>query len=109
MFYCFLVQEDHRDYLRFHWYEDNDLNKYVVDYRMKVHMFGNSPSPAAAIYCMTHAAADGEKEHDADAKQFVVRHFYVDDGLASSPTHEEAIEILARVQKMLVEISNIFR
>lgn len=26
MFYCFVVHEDHRDYLRSLWYEDNDLS-----------------------------------------------------------------------------------
>ncbi|TKS65719.1 hypothetical protein D9C73_028275 [Collichthys lucidus] len=52
MFYCFVVRSDHRDYLRYLWYEDNDLSKPVVEYRMKVHVFGNTPSPAIAIYCM---------------------------------------------------------
>ncbi|XP_051979664.1 5-hydroxytryptamine receptor 3C-like [Xyrauchen texanus] len=37
--------EDHRDYLLYLWYEDNDIDKNVVEYRMKVHVFGNSPSP----------------------------------------------------------------
>ncbi|KAJ8356530.1 hypothetical protein SKAU_G00193240 [Synaphobranchus kaupii] len=53
MFYCFVVREDHRDYLRYFWYEDNDVNKNMVEYQMKVHVFGNSPSPAVAIYCMS--------------------------------------------------------
>ncbi|XP_073713971.1 uncharacterized protein [Misgurnus anguillicaudatus] len=103
MFYCFVVNEDHRDYLRFLWYEDNDLSKMVRDFRMKVHVFGNSPSPAVAIYCMRRAAADGEREYGADAKQFVIRHFYVDDGLASAPTPEEAIDILTRTKQMLAD------
>ena len=50
MFHCFLVREDHRNYLRFLWYRDNDVTKEIIDYRMKVHVFGNSPSPAVAIY-----------------------------------------------------------
>lgn len=52
---------------------------------------------------MRQAASVGEREHGLDAKQFLVRHFYVDDGLASAPTHEEAIDILKRTQKMLAE------
>lgn len=44
MFYCFVVREDHRDYLRYLWYEDNDITKNIVEFRMKVHVFGNSPS-----------------------------------------------------------------
>lgn len=35
MFYCFVVCENHRDFLHFLWYEDNDLSKDVVDYRMR--------------------------------------------------------------------------
>ncbi|XP_028254480.1 uncharacterized protein LOC114430714 [Parambassis ranga] len=103
MFYCFVVKEEHRDYLRFLWYKNNDPSKSVCDYRMKVHVFGNSPSPAVAIYCMRRAAEEGEKEHGFDAKQFIVRHFYVDDGLASSPTQKEAVDILTEAQKMLAE------
>lgn len=50
MFHCFLVREDYRGVLRFIWHKDNDLKKELVDSRMRVHVFGNSPSPAVAIY-----------------------------------------------------------
>lgn len=103
MFYCFIVQEEHRDYLRYLWYEDNDINKKVVEFRMKVHVFGNSPSPAVAIYCMRRAAEKGEEEHGSDARQFVERQFYVDDGLTSVPTPEEAVDLLTRTREMLAE------
>lgn len=46
MFYSFLVREDHRDYLRFLWYKDNDPDAPLIEYRMTAHAFGNSPSPA---------------------------------------------------------------
>lgn len=68
MFYCFIVQEDHRDFLRFLWLEDNVPSKRITEYRMKVHVFGNSPSPAVAIYGLRRAALHGEKEHGAEAK-----------------------------------------
>nr|XP_055053880.1 uncharacterized protein LOC129439016 [Misgurnus anguillicaudatus] len=103
MFYCFVVQEEHRDYLRFLWYEDNDTEKNVIDYRMKVHVFGNSPSPAVAIYCMRKAAQEGEKEHGTDAKRLVEKQFYVDDCLSSVTTAEDAIDILTRTREMLAE------
>lgn len=38
MFYCFVIREEDRDYLRYLWYEDNDISKNVVEYRMKVHL-----------------------------------------------------------------------
>lgn len=103
MFYCFEVCADHRDYLRYLWFEDNDLTKNVREFRMKVHVFGNSPSPAVAIYCMRRAAQQGEQEHGSDAKQFVERQFYVDDGLTSVATPEEAVDLLRKTKNMLAE------
>lgn len=105
MFYSFNVREDHRDYLRFLWYQDNDLQKDITEYRMNVHVFGNSPSPAVAIYALRRAAQAGEEEHGMDAKEFVNRNFYVDDGLTSVPTEEEAIDLLKRTKNMLAESS----
>lgn len=103
MFYCFLVREDHRDYLRFLWYKDNDTDKEVTEYRMRVHVFGNSPSPAVAIYCMRKAAQKGAEHYGQDAKRLVMRHFYVDDGLASASTPEEGVNILNKAKQMLAE------
>ncbi|MEW8339513.1 MAG: hypothetical protein AB2708_06655, partial [Candidatus Thiodiazotropha taylori] len=45
MFYCFLVEERHRNFLRFFWYAHNDPSKQLIEYRMQVQVFGNSPSP----------------------------------------------------------------
>ncbi len=106
MFYCFVVQENHRKYLRFLWHRDNDMSKEITEYQMRVHVFGNSPSPAIAIYGLRHAAQDGEQEHGSDTHQFVERHFYVDDGLISLPNEEDAISLLKRTQKALAQ-SNI--
>ena len=103
MFYCFGVREDHRDHLRFLWYRDNDLTKDIIDYRMTVHVFGNSPSPAVAIYGLRRAAQEGESDHGADTREFVERHFYVDDGLTSLPTPIEAIDLLQRTRASLAE------
>ncbi|XP_076084371.1 uncharacterized protein LOC143055113, partial [Mytilus galloprovincialis] len=48
MFHCFVARKDHLNYLRFLWHKDNDLQENLVEYRMRVHVFGNSPSPAVA-------------------------------------------------------------
>ncbi|XP_060765880.1 uncharacterized protein LOC132874028 [Neoarius graeffei] len=101
MFYAFVVQEDHRDYLRFLWYKDNNFNNNITEYRMKVHIFGNSPSPSVAIYGLRRAAQEHQAEYGTDSKEFVMRNFYVDNGLTSVPTEEEAIDLLKRAQKML--------
>ncbi|XP_077137605.1 uncharacterized protein LOC143803713 [Ranitomeya variabilis] len=98
MFHCFIVQQDHRNYLRFLWHRDNDTNKEMIEYRMKVHVFGNSPSPAVATYGLRRTASDGAAEFGNDAQQFVEKDFYMDDGLKSMPTAEEAIDLLKRTQ-----------
>nr|XP_054587010.1 uncharacterized protein LOC129152514 [Nothobranchius furzeri] len=103
MFYGFLVRPDHRDYLRFLWHKDNDLSKEVQEYRMRVHVFGNSPSPAVAIYCLRRAIQEGEAKFGADTRHFVGRHFYVDDGLISVPTESVAIDLLKRTCASLAE------
>nr|XP_054598158.1 uncharacterized protein LOC129163741 [Nothobranchius furzeri] len=106
MFYCFKVRHDHRDFLRFLWFKDNDPTKNITEYRMTVHVFGNSPSPAVAIYGLRKAALQEQGENSTEAKQFVLKNFYVDDGLASFPTDAEAIQVLKETKEMLAD-SNI--
>nr|XP_054607369.1 uncharacterized protein LOC129167170 [Nothobranchius furzeri] len=103
MFHSFLVHRDHRNYLRFLWYRDNDMSKDIIDYRMRVHVFGNSPSPSVAIYGLRRAIQEGTNKHGADTVKFVVCHFYVDDGLISVPSDAEAISLLQRTQASLSE------
>lgn len=62
MFHCFLVQEDHRNFLRFLWYHNNDPEEEIVEYRMTVHVFGNSPSPAVVIFGLRKAAHQTEAQ-----------------------------------------------
>ncbi|XP_061698520.1 uncharacterized protein LOC133512687 [Syngnathoides biaculeatus] len=103
MFYGFLVREDHKNFLRFLWRENNDLTKEITEYQIRVHVFCNSPSPAVAIYVLRRAAQAGEQKYGADTRQFVDKHFYVDDGLIAVPTEAEAIDLLKRTQASLPE------
>ena len=101
MFHCFRVREEDRNFLRFLWFQDNDLTKDITEYRMKVHVFGNSPSPAVAVYCLRQSVKEGQPDYDSEVKQFVDRDFYVDDGLKSLPTVEAAVSLLKRTQDIL--------
>lgn len=66
--------------------QDCDLTKNIVDYHMRVHIFGNSPLPAVAIHNL-HQSVQVSKFHvDPDVKNFVMHDFYVDDCLKSLPT-----------------------
>ncbi len=107
MFYCFLVKEEHRNFLKFLWYKDNDPQQELVDYRMKVHVFGNSPSPAVATYGLRRAVDLGGNTYDMDVQNFVGRDFYVDDGLTSLPTVDEAIELMRKAQHAMLSGGNL--
>ena len=101
MFHNFIVREDHRNFLRFLWFRNNDPTDVVVEYRMRVHVFGNSPSPAVATYGLRRAALHGEEEFGHAAKEFVHREFYVDDALKSLPSVSQAVNLLTAARGML--------
>ena len=92
------IQEEHRDLLRFLWWLDGDSSKEVIDYRMKVHLFGASSSPGCAKFGLRRAADDGEEEFGTDAAAFIRKDFYVDDGLKSVSTVPEAIQLIKASQ-----------
>lgn len=50
MLYCFQIYGNHRNFLRFFWYEGNTIDGQLIKYRMTSHVFGNSPSSAVATY-----------------------------------------------------------
>ena len=96
MFHMFKVTPSDRDYLRFLWFEDDKFEK-VVEYRMTVHLFGATSSPGCATYGLRHLA---RKHHDVNdplsiiAKDFIENDFYVDDGLISLDSTEDAVSII---------------
>jgi hypothetical protein len=103
MFYQFRVTENHRDYPRFFWYQDNDFSKPLIEYRMTSHVIGNTPSPAVATYGLRQAVA----QSDEDVKSFVCDDFYVDDGLTSLNDKVQAIKLVKKTQKSLMDSGHI--
>ncbi|XP_056000809.1 uncharacterized protein LOC130046450 [Ostrea edulis] len=106
MFYCFKVKENHRNFLRFFWFKDNNPNNPMVEYRMTVHVFGNRPSPAVATYGIRRTVLNAETEFGQDVRDFVMDNFYVDNGLMSLPTASEATSLIRRTQKALLVEGN---
>nr|XP_026695430.1 uncharacterized protein LOC113475455 [Ciona intestinalis] len=62
MFHQFYVKRIDRDLLRFLWWKDGDMQKPIVEHRMKVHLFGAVSSPGIANFGLKRAADDGEEE-----------------------------------------------
>ena len=98
IFHHFVVAEEDRDLLRFLWWLDGDPPKDVIDYRMKVHLFGASSSPGCANFGLRRAADDGEEEFGTDAAAFIRKDVYVDDGLKFVSTVPEAIQLIKASQ-----------
>ncbi|XP_061169198.1 uncharacterized protein LOC133178524 [Saccostrea echinata] len=99
MFYNFKVSPEHRDFLRFLWHEDNDFNRPLTTFRMTVHVFGNSPSPSVATYGLRKSVESSSE----DVKDLINNNFYVDDGLLSCFSEEEAISLVHRTKGALNE------
>ncbi|CAG2230743.1 unnamed protein product [Mytilus edulis] len=103
MFFNFEVNEEHRNYLRFVWFKDNTVTEPLTEYRMKVHVFGNSPSPAVANYGLRKAVCDHtDLDTCDDVCHYVNNNFYVDDGLVSGDSPEEIVSLIKRTQERLI-------
>ena len=98
MFYCFGVSDEDQNFLRFLWYKNNDPSKELTEYKMTVHVFGNTPSPSVATYGLRKSVL---LDTQPDVSHFVHRNFYVDDALTSLPDEEQAIDLLTRTQQAL--------
>ena len=103
MFYCFHLEPKDKDKTRFFWFKDNDSNKELIEYRARVHLFGNSSSPALAIIGLRYAVNNDSTETSDKVKQFIKDNFYVDDGLKSTSTPQEAVSILAEAINALAK------
>ncbi len=99
MFFQFSVEPCHRDFLRFLWWKDENMTK-PVEYRMKVHLFGAVSSPGCANFALKKVADDNEGEFGFQAAEFIRRDFYVDDGLTSVPTADEAVNLIHSTRKI---------
>jgi hypothetical protein len=94
MFQQFRVPPEHRNYLRFLWFENDDYESQPRDYRSTVHLFGAASSPAVANFALQRAAADNIDKFSSDTVTFIQRDFYVDDGITSLSSEDEAIRLV---------------
>ena len=89
------VPEHQQDLLRILWYKDNS----VVELRATCHVFGTIWAGSAASYALLRTVQD----HPCEplVQNVVKRNFYVDDGLPSMKTFDEAKQILTSLPSAL--------
>lgn len=100
MFHQVNVSEECRDLLRFLWWENGDTSGEPQEYRMTVHLFGATSSPGCCNFVLKTTADDNEDTFGLEPAEFLRRDFYVDDGLKSVPSVEEAIALVKSVKGM---------
>lgn len=100
MFHQVGVSEEYRDLLQFLWWEDGDTSKDPLEFKITVHPFGATPSPGCANYASKASADDNEKELGSASANFICREFYVDDGLKSVASVEEAVRLIKDTKEM---------
>ena len=101
MFLNFEVAEEHRRFLRFFWWEDNNPNNKLVVYQVNAHAFGLLSSPAVSNFAMLSIANRTSKGVNDIANNALRHSFYVDDLLVSVDTEEEASSLLRELKKRL--------
>lgn len=99
MFHQFKVKEEDRDYLRFLWWENGDITKTPVQYRMTVHLFG-AASPGCSNFGLKKTAIDNECKFGSDAAEFIRKDFFVDNGLKSVATVSEATSLIENTKSI---------
>ncbi|XP_025999410.1 uncharacterized protein LOC113007157 [Astatotilapia calliptera] len=100
MFHQFHVKAEDQDYLRFLWWDDGNFQAQPSVYRMRVHLFGAASSPGCANFGLKHVAAQGHGHYSETTIQFIERNFYVDDGLTSVATKDEAIKLVKEARQL---------
>ena len=99
MFYNFEVNREHRNLLRFLWWPGGDLSLSPAEYQITVHLFGAASSPGCANYGLKYLAECYEKTYPQGAA-FLKRNLYMDDGLCSLSTKEQAIDLIKQATKI---------
>ena len=90
MFNQVKVDGIHRDYLRFLWWDDENFDSDPVEYRMTLDLFGATSSPGCANFALKTTANHYEGVCGKKAADFIRKDFYVDDGLKSVASVEQA-------------------
>ena len=100
MFHQVKVDVEHRNLLRFLWWDDPEMKRDPVEFRMTVHLFGATSSPGCANFALKTTADQYEESCGRQAAEFVRRNFYVDDGLKSVQFVEEAKELIKNTKSV---------
>ena len=102
MFYQVRVPDSQRSFFRYLWWNNNDLNGELVDYEVRVHVFGGTSSLGCYNYALRRTAVNNTTKYDTEAAETLLHNFY-DDLLKSVESEKIAIQLIKDVSKMCRE------
>ncbi|CAG2252827.1 unnamed protein product [Mytilus edulis] len=103
MFYQVKVPVEDRDFLRFYWWENGNVDTEPKEYRMTVHLFGATSSPSCSNYALQNTAKENKDRFDSLVIDTLTKNMYVDDCLSSTDTEESAISLIKNVTELCKE------
>ena len=97
------IQADHRDFLRFLWFENPRLEKpKIVHFKFTRLVFGLRPSPAILGETIKHHL-ELHRQSDPEIAELLANSLYVDDLLTGESGDDEALAIYKRAKKIMSE------
>ena len=97
------IQADHRDFLRFLWFENPNCEKpQIVHYKFTRLVFGLRPSPAILGATILHHL-QLHKQSDPEIAELLEQSLYVDDLLTGESDDERGLEVYKRCKKIMTE------
>ena len=103
MFYQVKVPVEDRDFLRFYWWENGNVDTEPKEYRMTVRLFGATSSPSCSNYALQNTAKENKDKFDSLVIDTLTKNMYVDDCLSSTDTEESAISLIKNVTELCKE------
>ena len=101
MFCQVRVSLEHRDLLRFLWFEDGDYDKPTEEYQMLIHLFGATSSPSCAGFCLRKVAEEFKDEFSPETIETIRKNFYVDDCLKPVSDTKTAVQLIQELCEVL--------
>ena len=100
MYYQAGIPDNQRDFLRFLWFRDGDLQSEPEEFRLKVHVFGATSSPSCSNFALKETANSQMEKFSRESVDIVNKNFYVDDLLLSTKTEEDAIRLAKEIREL---------
>ena len=100
-FHRILVDPQDIDALRFFFWKDFDLNQPYVVFRMLVHLFGSTSSPAISTFAIRYLAELFKNEYPPEVILAILWNLYVDDLIKSCPDVQSAIKLINGLVNLL--------